>query len=612
MKIKTQSNIIKELIGKGSSSYVYKVINLVKNQIYALKESLTSDVEFLFKNEKKIFKILNNECPYIIHFYNSILLPNQINLELEYCQYGSLNDILKRAKKKNIHLNEYEISSIIYMVLKGLDFMHKKNLINRDIKCKNILISKDGSAKLCDFGISQVYKKGEYSRHKDGSPYWMAPELIKNQSYDKGIDIWSLGITCVELAEYAPPYIKYDKDKVSKKIKSCPPRGLNEPRLWSREFNDFIRQCLTVNRFERPTCEELLQHEFITFIDKKKLNRKLIILQFLSKVGCKVLYSKKNISNISNHKNPSSNEIFRKSFYQTKSKSKLSNPLYNFNYNLNQNTKKEHNNKYQLSLDYGYEQYSDFNNNRYLYTENTEKRIPETKMKHYIQNKYKKLNKLIDELNDSKKYDKINSLSKERSFNNNYHQPNINKNNYFKTRNKFLRNSYTDAKIEPYTIDEKQKSKSKKKKIDEIYKDISYEINPKKKLFIGRLKYPKIKGSLSFNNSLNNSEINNNINYKRTLNPNENEELLRYSYCNQNPNLYSLTIDNQNNNNLNKTINIGQNYINVKKIININNNISKNIINLKQPKKNKVSYTTINRIKKGGGGNISLSNYIIG
>jgi serine/threonine protein kinase len=197
MKIKTQSNIIKELIGKGSSSYVYKVINLVKNQIYALKESLTSDVEFLFKNEKKIFKILNNECPYIIHFYNYILLPNQINLELEYCQYGSLNDILKRAKKKNIHLNEYEISSIIYMVLKGLDFMHKKNLINRDIKCKNILISKDGSAKLCDFGISQVYKKGEYSRHKDGSPYWMAPELIKNQSYDKGIDIWSLGITCV-------------------------------------------------------------------------------------------------------------------------------------------------------------------------------------------------------------------------------------------------------------------------------------------------------------------------------------------------------------------------------------------------------------------------------
>jgi hypothetical protein len=96
------------------------------------------------------------------------------------------------------------------------------------------------------------------------------------------------------------------------------------------------------------------------------------------------------------------------------------------------------------------------------------------------------------------------------------------------------------------------------------------------------------------------------------LNPNENEELLRYSYYNQNPNLYSLTIDNQNNNNLNKTINIGQNYINVKKIININNNISKNIINLKQPKKNKVSYTTINRIKKGGGGNISLSNYIIG
>ena len=307
-------NILKELIGKGSSSCVYKIINLLNNKIYALKESLSKDVEFLFKNEINIFKQIKNESPYIVEFYNYLLLPNQISLELEYCQHGSLRDLLKKSKKKKIHLNENEISSIIYMVLNGLNFMHKKNLINRDIKCKNILINKEGIAKLCDFGISQIYKRDIYPRHKAGSPYWMAPELINMEKYDKSIDIWSLGITCIELAEYEPPYINYDKNEALIRIKKCPPKGLSEPEKWSQEFNDFVSKCLNVDRFERPTCEELLEHEFIKMIDKKKLNRKLLILQLLSRVGCKVLYNKKNIS--FNNKQISES-LFSKTFYNT-------------------------------------------------------------------------------------------------------------------------------------------------------------------------------------------------------------------------------------------------------------------------------------------------------
>lgn len=96
-----KQNIIRELIGKGSSACVYKVVNLENNEIYALKQSLTKEVEFLFKNEINIFKKFKNECPYIVHFYNYLLLPTQINLELEYCQYGSLRDLLKGKKKKN-------------------------------------------------------------------------------------------------------------------------------------------------------------------------------------------------------------------------------------------------------------------------------------------------------------------------------------------------------------------------------------------------------------------------------------------------------------------------------------------------------------------------------
>jgi serine/threonine protein kinase len=141
------------------------------------------------------------------------------------------------------------------MVLNGLDFMHEKSLINRDIKCKNILVNKEGLAKLCDFGISQIYQKDLYPKNKAGSPYWMAPELINMQKYNKSIDVWSLGITCIELAEYEPPYINYDKNEALEKIKKNPPRGLSHPNQWSNEFNQFVRSCLNVNKFKRPNCK---------------------------------------------------------------------------------------------------------------------------------------------------------------------------------------------------------------------------------------------------------------------------------------------------------------------------------------------------------------------
>ena len=594
MRAKSEKpNILKELIGKGSSSCVYKIINLVNNKIYALKESLSQEVEFLFKNEINIFKQFKNECPYIVQFYNYLLLPNQINLELEYCQYGSLRDLLKKAKKKKIHLNELEISSIIYMVLHGLNFMHKKNLINRDIKCKNILVNKEGVAKLCDFGISQIYKKDSYCKHKAGSPYWMAPELINRQKYDKSIDIWSLGITCIELAEYEPPYIAFDKNEALIRIKKSPPKGLNNPRGWSFEFNDFISKCLKLNRFDRPTCEELLEHDFINNIDKKKLNRKLIILQFLSKVGCKVLYSRKNVSFKTNHLN----EYFSKTFYNTKNKFRPKNPLDNYNKQNMLNYHSRHNNE--LTLDYSIKNSFNYNNdidinnkNRLAYRKLTSENSPEPNFKKFIvrskilQKNIINLNKKgLNELNDSEQYDIYSSPVNKSVVNH----------RYMKTRNNFQKNAYTNPNLnleDSYNIKEKENQNQNENLYN--YKG--------KRLFMGRLKYPKNMSNLSFNNSLNNSDINF-INYKRTINPGENEDNinineekeLRYS-C-YNPNISNLNIKQMPNNH--KTINIGENYINVKKIININNNISRNIINVRQPR-TKLSYGPSHNFKNRG------------
>ena len=303
-------------IGKGSSGYVYKALNKKDKNIYAIKQSLSPENDDLLKNEITIYQKLKNGCPNIIHFYDYFKANNEsgetcLCMQIEYCQYGSIREIIKKGRKKNIFINEFEISSIIYMVLKSLVYIHNNNLIDRDIKGRNILVDKEGTIKLCDFGICKPYHKNNMKHLRGGSPYWMAPEILNKEEYDKTIDIWALGITCIELAENEPPYFNLSPKEVMKKIIKSPPKGLNKKEKWSKEFNDFISCCLNIDRFKRPSAEELLKHDFITNIDKKYINRKLLILQFISKCGYKVLYNRKikltplingNINNNNNNK----------------------------------------------------------------------------------------------------------------------------------------------------------------------------------------------------------------------------------------------------------------------------------------------------------------------
>ena len=268
-------------IGKGSSCYVYKAKDKKTDEIFALKQSLSKDNDSLFKKEIMIYRLFNNESPYIIKYYDCFKSKNEENkkclyLQLEFCQYGSIRDIIKHAKKKNIEMTENEISSVIYMVLLGIKFIHEKKLVNRDIKGRNILITKDGDVKLCDFGICRFYHKDKMKEIRGGSPYWMAPEILRKEEYSQNIDIWALGITCIELAEYEPPYSDFSTTDVIKQIIKCPPKGLTNPKKWSKEFNDFVKQCLILDKNRRPMSDELLKHDFITIIDKKNLNRKLI------------------------------------------------------------------------------------------------------------------------------------------------------------------------------------------------------------------------------------------------------------------------------------------------------------------------------------------------
>ena len=341
-------------IGKGSSCHVYKAQDKKNKKFYALKQSISPDNDSLFKKELMIYRLFNNESPYIIKYYDCFKAKNEENkkclyLQLEYCQYGSIRDIIKQARKINIEMAENEISSVIYMVLLGIKFIHDKKLVNRDIKGRNILITKDGEVKLCDFGICRFYHKNKMKNIRGGSPYWMAPEILKKEEYNQNIDIWALGITCIELAEFEPPYSEFSSTDVIKQIIKCPPKGLTNPNKWSNEFNDFVKKCLILDKNKRPMADELLKHDFITMIDKKNMNRKLIILNYLSRCGYKVLYNKKkNLNSPSFHIINNKTIIYKKrnritsnNIFENKNSLDFINPTKDFNYNYNNKSNKK-------------------------------------------------------------------------------------------------------------------------------------------------------------------------------------------------------------------------------------------------------------------------------
>ena len=258
---------ILQKIGQGNYGSVYKVQNNKTGQILAAKickiESNNNDSFY-----KEINMLKQCDSPYILKYYSSYLKNNQIWIVLEFCDGGSLLDIMRITNK---FYNEKEIASIIKMVLKGLQFLHAQRKIHRDIKAGNILLSDEGVVKLGDFGVSaQLTNSISKKVSKIGTPYWMSPEVISQKSYDSKCDIWSLGITCIELAEGEPPYSEVRTFLVMKKILNNPPKGLTNPELWSDDFNDFVEKCLIFNPAERPTAAQLLNHSFIQNNDQGK------------------------------------------------------------------------------------------------------------------------------------------------------------------------------------------------------------------------------------------------------------------------------------------------------------------------------------------------------
>ncbi|XP_034642402.1 myosin-IIIb [Trachemys scripta elegans] len=263
-----------ETIGKGTYGKVYKVANKKDGSLAAVKIlDPINDVDEEIEAEYNILQFLPNH-PNVVKFYGMFYkadqyVGGQLWLVLELCNGGSVTDLVKGLLKCDQRLDEAIISYILYGALLGLQHLHNNRIIHRDVKGNNILLTTEGGVKLVDFGVSAQLTSTRLRRNTSvGTPFWMAPEVIAceqqyDYSYDARCDVWSLGITAIELGDGDPPLFDMHPVKTLFKIPRNPPPTLLHPEKWCRGFNHFISQCLIKDFEKRPSVTHLLEHPFI-------------------------------------------------------------------------------------------------------------------------------------------------------------------------------------------------------------------------------------------------------------------------------------------------------------------------------------------------------------
>ncbi|KAG8581251.1 hypothetical protein GDO81_007600 [Engystomops pustulosus] len=261
-----------ELVGNGTYGQVYKGRHVKTGQLAAIKVmDVTGDEEEEIKQEINMLKKYSHHRN-IATYYGAFIKKNppgmddQLWLVMEFCGAGSVTDLIKNTKGNT--LKEEWIAYICREILRGLSHLHQHKVIHRDIKGQNVLLTENAEVKLVDFGVSAQLDRTVGRRNTFiGTPYWMAPEVIAcdenpDATYDFKSDLWSLGITAIEMAEGAPPLCDMHPMRALFLIPRNPAPRLKSKK-WSKKFQSFIESCLVKNHGQRPTTEQLMKHPFI-------------------------------------------------------------------------------------------------------------------------------------------------------------------------------------------------------------------------------------------------------------------------------------------------------------------------------------------------------------
>ena len=255
---------ILEKLGEGSYSTVYKVKRKFDDQIYALKK-----VKLLNLKEKEINNSLNEvrilasvRSKYVISYKEAFFdeKDSTLGIVMEYADNGDLYKKIIEYKKKKIYFEETEIWKIFIQLVKGLKALHDLQILHRDLKSANVFLFKDGHAKLGDLNVSKIAKRG-LGYTQTGTPYYASPEIWKDLPYDNKSDIWSLGCVLYEMITLNPPFKAKNMDDLYKKVLSGEVAAL--PNKFSNDLYEIVLLLMKVNSNKRPTCNDILNNEFV-------------------------------------------------------------------------------------------------------------------------------------------------------------------------------------------------------------------------------------------------------------------------------------------------------------------------------------------------------------
>ena len=594
--------LLHKISSANNQNDLYKVKNKKTGEIFAakiIKKNLN-----LYREQLKYLKKFEN--PYLVQFYNSYIKKDKIWIITEYCDCGSVLDIIKI---KNKGYNEAEIASIIIMVLKGLQYLHLQNNYHGGIKSSNILVNSEGVIKLSDFNISeQLLLNNENMDNNDIKK--TPPELLRKnkiENYSVKSDIWYLGLTCIELAE---GILDFKNSVIIPEKKNQ--NGMKNSNLWSLEFIDFIQKCLNENPLNRPSAASLLNHPFIIknnkgkIIIKKKINsiRPLIDIYSekideqeeknnineLGKDNIEITSFNDNLDkDISNNINIKKNSV---SLNINKSKYKKKSLLINREYKMNQYKKIK---KFKICPKSLQIQYNN-RNNHFIFVNKT------NNMKESSKKRDKKILSIKKPVNSNEIFSiDENSLRKKRHLLiNKYLKNSVNlHDNYNQVINKETKLNNTLENIYPkHNLMKILNNFDKNKNSKNILLNKSQRIKNIENMFnIFNDKSKNITNSIEITNIPNNINNNNNILFKNKEKKLNDKSLTSFDsskYISPEKIKYSNYIDNNNNSNDNnlklKTRNqksnggypnlsdLNDNNINLKKITNKKNKILRNLL----------------------------------